>query len=100
MKITSAKYLVTGEVVVQSDKGTTTFAVIRKQLKKWVEAGNTISPYVDERTREEKRLVAYQEAMSNPHTMMEALWEKVMEDRSDKANALQVKRQKVKTDIP
>ena len=43
---------------------------------------------------------ARQENFPNEHDLLIALWEKVMEDRSESADALEVKRQEVKTTHP
>ena len=41
-----------------------------------------------------------QEKYPNKHDLLIALWEKVMEDRSESADALQAIRTQVKSDIP
>ena len=41
-----------------------------------------------------------QQNYPNEHDLIVALWEKVMEGRSESADALEVKRQEIKTDNP
>jgi len=48
----------------------------------------------------DKRSKKYFEADVSPNALIFALWEKVMESRPDSADALEIKRQQVKTDYP
>jgi len=67
---------------------------------KWVAEGNTPEPVdIEIVTKEEELRRAYQEAGCTTDALVMALWEKVVENRPEAADALQVLREQVKVQI-
>ena len=64
--------------------------------EEWVEGAEL----ADLRTRDDKRREAYMDRGSTPEAWLEALIEKTMEGRPEKANTLQEIRRQVKADFP